>query len=222
MITLTEPQSKLVPLLEQRLTPQEIIGRLDWSRQYLSMVMQSLTRAGLLRSEGELPPKARASTSPTSEELELWETVVDQSDRIGCDEAKATRVRRNLTRVGMHRPNDRPKWLGHTIRRVEWSVSGLSTWVVQGLLVPRPDGRHWSNATPDYRIVVLSEDSWRPTYWLDERGSVVPSGSLAHQTEFAELPTNVLVGLTMAVAWVLESRALLGAEALSSSILGDE
>jgi hypothetical protein len=216
VITLTEPQSKLVPLLEQRLTPQEIIGRLDWSRQYLSVVMQSLTKTGLLRSEGELPPKARASTSPTSEELDLWETVVDQEGRIGCDEAKVSRVRRNLTRVGMHRPDDRPKWSGHTIRRIEWSHNG-GRWVVQGLLVPRSDGRHWSNATPDYRIVTVSWDDGRPEYWLDGRGLVVPIGSVGNV--FAELPTDELIGLTMAVAWVMESRALLDPDALSSSIL---
>lgn len=217
MITLTEPQSKLLHLLRQRAATQEVVNQLGWSRQQLHAVLKQLTRVGLLRSEGELPTGARASVFPSADALELWSAVMTQ-DRIGCDDATATRVRRDLTRVGMLRPDDRPQWSGHTIRRVEWRRDGGS-WVVQGLLIPRSDGRNWSHATPDHRAVTVSWGAERPFCWVDYRDLIVTTGCIPSPL-VDSLPLDEQVGLTMSVAWVLESRALLDAEALGSPILG--
>lgn len=216
MVTLSDAQSNLMRLLTRRMTPQQIMGELDWSSTRLYAVMKELTTLGLLRSAGELPPGAESLTWPSQEWIDGCALALPA---LGWGDALVKRLMRYQSRAGQFPPEaderygySRTDWTGHAVRRVEWG-----DWVVQGLILPRPDSRYWKQAAPDFRAVSLCHLPANNTPLLDEgnwwiRGRIVPIAEFRRDTGGFTLKEEV--ALTMAVAWVVESRALLDVEAL--------
>lgn len=209
---LSEPQAAVLDLLNRRLSPQSMLIELDWTRSRLYKVMDELTEIGLLRALGELPDGAKSLTWPSQEWIDGCALALPA---VGWDDALVKRLQRDQSRAGQFPPEaddrygySRTDWTGHAVRRVEWD-----NWVVQGLIIPRLDGRYWKQATPEFRAVSLNEYPLLDDgHWLT-RGRTVPI-SLMRRRIPAGLSPDVQVGLTMAVAWVMESRALLDSEAL--------
>lgn len=212
---LSEPQAAVLDLLNRRLSPQRMLTELDWARSRLYKVMDELTEIGLLRALGELPDGAKSLTWPSQEWIDGCALALPA---VGWDDTLVKRLQRDQSRAGQFPPEaddrygySRTDWTGHAVRRAEWG-----DWVVQGLILPRLDGRYWKQATPEFRAVSLNEmpllDSGGA--WL-RRGVTVPVGMIR------DLDIGDEIGLTMAVAWVMESRALLDVEALAILSGGD-
>lgn len=217
---LSEPQTSVIDLLNRRFSVQSMLTELGWARSRLYKVMDELTEIGLLRAMSELPDGAKTETDPPT----LWiDGCALSFPLLGWDDAVVKRLLRERSRFGQFPPEaddrygySRTEWTGHGTRRVEWG-----DWVVQGLLLPRLDGRYWIKATPDFRAVslndmpLLDQDKDGHLCWLT-RGRIVSMDQVRRHRRVdlvAASPAEV-AGLTMTVAWVMESRALLDLEAL--------
>lgn len=208
---LTEQQATVISLLEQRRTRQEITDALGFSRAYYYQLLDKFSGYGLLRAEGELPVGAESATWPSGP----WVSICQRASSLleDWDPALIHRENRHQARAGlMPAKTDPAQWRGHTTRRVDWLFDG-HRWVVQGLLVPHVDPQ----AVAADRTVVVTEasdpingvdDDWRTT-----RGGIVPMGML-DRPQMGDLSLDERTGLTLAVAWVLEARALLTPEAV--------
>lgn len=220
---LSEPQTSVIDLLNRRFSVQSMLTELGWARSRLYKVMGELTEIGLLRALGELPDGAKTETDPPT----LWiDGCALSFPLLGWDDAVVKRLLRERSRFGQFPPEaddrygySRTEWTGHGTRRVEWG-----DWVAQGVIIARStDRRYWIQATPDFRAVSLNNT---PLLDQDEdgflcwptRGRVVPIDTIrrCNQTNLLDASPAEEIGLTMAVAWVMESRALMDLEALEA------
>lgn len=215
-MNLTEAQASLMDLLAKRMTPQRITLTLDWSSARLYAVMKELTVLGVLREAGELPSGAESRVWPPAKWIDGCALALPE---LGWDADEVRRMQRDQSRAGQFPPESggrhiRSDWTGQAIRRVEWG-----DWVVQGLILPRLDRRYAMQAAPKFRamsindVPLLDEGSW----WT--RGRIVPIDAIRLATirrEPVGFTLDEQVALTMAVAWVMESRALLDVEALEA------
>jgi hypothetical protein len=211
---LTGAQSRLLPLLEERLSVQEITARLDWRRQRYSVVLGELATLGLLRGLGELPADARAETFPSHQTVEA--TLLGMQ-MVGLSEARAVSELSTQARAGIVPPSAGARysqWTGFAVRRVSYTWAS-EQWVIQGHLSPRYDGAHASRYTPQERLVEVLTSPSDSRVWRERRGLIVPQRMISDL--FGLLSLDEQVALTMCVAWVMETRALIDAEALTKT-----
>ena len=222
---LTDAQSWLLPLLTRRMTPQAIQEELGWSKQRFYYVLNSLGDTGLLRAFGEMPTGGAASTFPTQEFVDAVSLALPS---VGWNKTLIRRVAKTQARAGILPPDtaggrySRTEWTGHAVRRAEWTTVQGRRWVVHGLLEPREDGAEWSLRTPDTRIVRVWKDGALVHSWDEQRGLMVTLDLIRDRLGIVGPVTgDHKVGLTLMVAWVLESRALLDADSLANAtVLG--
>lgn len=224
---LTHLQSTVLELLQQRQPVPQIAKTVNMNRTNLhSGPIRQLASKGIIRGTGELFPHAVWRTYPSTTSAAVMTAAVDAATtRLGYPQrVYSTLVRDGRATGMMARPvaTGAPPWTGQSVRRVEWWDE--ADWVVQGLLVPRPDGSR--GRTPDHRAVIVADPTanWA-TVWLSERGSAGAVGSHASSSlmypiretrhHLPDVSKRNLVQLTLAIAWVLETRAVLDLPALA-------
>ena len=224
---LSETAQQVLGLLQARRRRVEITAALSITPGVYHHHLATLTRAGLLREDGELPIGARAMTSPAGE---VTAAQVQMFQAIGWNREIIRRVWRQHGLFGMFPPESpdrtpREQWTGQSFRRVEWP-HGQSRWVVQGILLPRPDGQPVDRFAPAERAVVVSDvEAQQEVRWWDWRGLVVTTELVREWFDLNSRPLSVdhVVGLTVAVAWVMEARALIDKESLAvTAVLGGD
>lgn len=212
-------QDSVVQLLAQGMTPPEVAEHLGMTRQGVHEVMKRLTKMGMLRLPGDLPRGARATTYPARAASVLCGVLPDLewwSDELA-------RVRRDESKGGIvPPPGDRSveSWTGQAIRLVDWQHG--PHWCVQGSLVVSPDGAGQSRHAPEQRTMVVHCERQQVGSAQLDRGGVITT-DLPWLTILASMTPDERVGLTLAAAWVLESRALLDVDMLrATTMLGGE
>lgn len=207
---LTDVQDSVVQLLAQGIAPPVIADQLSMTRQGVHEVMKRLTKLGVLRLPGDLPRGARVTTYPSRSASVLCWVLPD----LGWWSDELSRIRRDESRGGIvPPPGDRPveSWTGQAIRLVDWRHG--PHWCVQGSLVVNPDG-----AGPTQRTVVVHRERQQVGSAQLDRGGVA-TADLPWLTIPVDMTTDERVGLTLAVAWVLESRALLDVDMLRATTI---
>jgi len=207
---LTEAQARLLPLLAARLSTGAIAGRLGCSRQRVCFVVDELMESGIVGQWREFPAGATSTTWPSDVRVRAARAALRSTE---ASHDAIRKLVRDQSRAGLAMPVDhddqrtRSQWAGHLVRRVQWRRQGRR-WVVQGLLVPRADGIPWDKAAPTYRAVVVSDggEDW-VSLGLLEHQLIVPVSMICRLHD--GWPDVMYRDVTLAVAWVLESRALL-------------
>lgn len=210
LVKLTDVQSSVAQLLAQGMSPPGIAEELGMTRQGVHEVAKRLTVMGLLRLLGDLPRHAVATTYPDRSASVLCSVLPD----LGWRPDELSRIRRDECRGGIvPPPNQSPElWSGQAIRVVDWQ-HGEVRWCVQGALTVSPDGSGRSRSTPWQRSVIVHRKCQQVGADHLARGGVTTS-DLAWIVAPGNVSADERVGLTLAVAWVLESRALLDIDML--------
>lgn len=199
---------RVLQLIMGGATPAAIKNELGITHyQYYKVISELEAREALSRL-GDLPTGAVTEVCPPPEITGLFATAIQGS---GITSRTLASARVLCTRYGLHAPPayderyTRSQWQGQFGRRVDFDHDGV-TYMVYGALVPRTDKRAWDKAAPVFRLIYIESDVLKqPLLRRLERGRPVSLCSLTDELFCAEL----YVGLSLAVAWVNESRAVL-------------
>lgn len=215
-------QDRVFEALAEGESPSEIMHKLSLRRDKYYGILDSLERdLGVLSRIGDLPPGAVTELCPPAEATDLFRGLGVDTDNVGWSVSTLGKLKSLCARYGWLEPPspdsryNRSRWTGQAVRRVDFS-HGENSYMVCGFLVPRVDKKTWQRATPKFRVIHVSRNGEQAqSAWVAERGQVVNIrtvnylGPVKHNGE--------LSALAVAIAWVLESRAL-----LANSITRDE
>lgn len=197
-------------LIQTGASPIEVMGELGISRYKYDSAMSKLTDIGALGGWGQLPEGAEAEMCPSSF-VSSWLTEVlssaDWPNTVG-DPVKAICARYGIIRPQSTDPRYTfANWEGQAFRRVDFTATDGTDYMVVGALMPRTDKKRWKEGVPRNRVVyVESADVMSSLVW--PRGRSISSERICAALSHHIIGPIGLRGLTLAIAWVCEARAL--------------
>lgn len=197
-------------LIAVGVAPADVMSDLGISRYQYDSALIDLTDRGVISHGGELPEDAKVELCPTAAVSSLILDVFTLHDR---PEHTMLTSRSLCTRYGIVVPTSadprytRANWTGQAFRRVDFTTPDGADFMVVGTLIPRMDKRRWKEATPSGRVVCIDTRNVTLSF-VAPRGGFLSSEIVDSALSRLEQHNLASVGLTLAVAWVCEARAL--------------
>lgn len=202
--------SEVFQLIRAGAEPAEVMFELDISRYRYDAALDGLVAMGALGQSGQLPDSAEPEICPPSIVSKLFLDIFDSTD---WSSRITSGVRSMCSRYGIIEPTtEDPRytfanWTGQAFRRVDFTASDGREYMVVGALMPRADRKRWKQGVPYVRTVYIErDDSQISMIW--QRGRFLSSDRVLAMMGYPRDATDLISELTLAIAWVCETRAL--------------